>query len=260
MNRRTSRRIVLIGVGPGDPEQVTLQAVRAMNEVDLFVVTSKNRPDGDHLAAARGALLARHVTGDPGVVLVEDPERDRSPSGTSSLRDYRGAVGDWHEARAERYADALAEYDGDAGFLVWGDPSLYDSTVRVLRRVAERLDCELEVIPGVSSLSALAARHGIVLHGVGEPVHITTGRRLAEAVAQGQPNIAVMLNRSLSELQDLDPKGWRIWWGANLGTPAERLVSGRLKRALPEIEKARDEVREQAGWIMDIYLLRRDAS
>ncbi len=252
-----TRRIVLIGVGPGDPEQVTLQAIRAMNEVDLFVVTSKNRPEGDHLAAARGALLARHVTGDPGVVLVEDPERDRSASGTASIRDYRRAVGDWHEARAERYADALAEYDGDAGFLVWGDPSLYDSTVRVLRLVCERLGASLEVIPGVSSLSALAARHAIVLHGIGEPVQITTGRRLAEAVASGQSNIAVMLNRSLAELRDLKPKGWRIWWGANLGTPAERLVSGRLKSALPEIERAREEVREQAGWIMDIYLLRR---
>ncbi len=252
-----TRRVVLIGIGPGDPDQVTLEAVREMNRVDFFVVTDKHRPDGDPLAAARTALLARHVHGDPHVLVVEDPPRDRTPEGTADLAGYARAVTDWHRARADRYANALAGRDGDAGFLVWGDPALYDSTVRVLEGVAAATGATLHVVPGVSSLSVLAARHGIVLHGIGESLHITTGRRLSEAVAQGLPNIAVLLNRSLDPLADLDPSGWRIWWGANLGTPWERLVAGTLGDVVSAIDAARRAVRVEAGWVLDVYLLRR---
>jgi precorrin-6A synthase len=253
-----TRRIVLIGIGPGGPDQVTVDAVRAMNDVDFFVVTEKRRPGGDPLAAARTALLARHVTGEPTVVHVEDPERDRTPAGTADSAGYRRAVAEWHEARADRYAAALADRDGDAGFLLWGDPALYDSTIRVLERVAAAVDATLEVVPGVSSLAALAARHRIVPHGIGEPLHVTTGRRLPEAIAQGQPNIAVLLSRSLDELRAIDPAGWLIWWGANLATPSERLVAGPLPDTLPAIETARAAAKQEAGWLMDIYLLRRE--
>ncbi|GAB3452313.1 precorrin-6A synthase (deacetylating) [Actinophytocola sediminis] len=247
-----SRRVVLIGVGPGGPDQLTVEAVLAMNEVDFFVVTEKQRPDGDPLAAARTALLGRHVRGDPTIVVVEDAERDRTAA------DYAHAVADWHAARAARYAAALADHDGDAGFLVWGDPALYDSTIRVLARVADTVGARLEVVPGVSSLSALAARHRIVPHGIGEPLHITTGRRLVEAIRQRQPNIAVLLSRSLEELRAVDPAGWHIWWGANLGTPSERLAAGQLADVLPAITTARTAAKHEAGWLLDIYLLRHE--
>ncbi|OLF19304.1 precorrin-6A synthase (deacetylating) [Actinophytocola xanthii] len=253
-----TRRLVLIGVGPGGPDQVTVEAVRAMNEVDFVVVTEKRRPGGDPLAAARAELLARHAADVPEVVLVQDAERDRTPSGTADPADYRRAVAEWHAARADRYAAALSTRDGDAGFLVWGDPALYDSTIRVLERVADAVGATLEVVPGVSSLSLLAARHRIVPHGVGEPLHVTTGRLLPDAVAQGHPNIAVLLNRSLDELRAVDPAGWLVWWGANLATPSERLVSGPLADVLPEIEATRAAARHEAGWLMDVYLLRRD--
>jgi precorrin-6A synthase len=256
----TTRRIVLIGIGPGDPAQLTLHAVRAMNEVGFFVVTEKHRPDGDPLAAARTAMLARHVAGSPEIVVVEDPDRDRTPANTADAGGYRHAVTTWHAARAARYAAVLSERPGDAGFLVWGDPALYDSTIRVLSQVAAKLDATLEVVPGISSLSALAARHRIVLHGIGEPLHITSGRRLPEAVAQGHPNIAVLLNPSLAVLASLDPTGWRIWWGANLGTPSEHLVHGPLTTALPRIEDARLAAKDEAGWVLDIYLLQRDSA
>ena len=252
------RRIVLIGIGPGDPEQVTLQAVRAMNEVDFFVIPEKHRPGGDPLAATRAALLAHHVQGEPQVVVVDDPERDRTPEGTADSAGYRHAVTEWHRARAARFTSVLAQRPGDAGFLVWGDPALYDSTIRVLERVVTDLDAELHIVPGVSSLHALAARHRVVLHGIGEPLHITTGRRLPEAVAQGHANIAVLLNRSLTELAAIDPAGWRIWWGANLGTPSEHLVHGPLRDVLQQIQSARSKASQDAGWVMDVYLLQRE--
>jgi len=258
-----TRRVAVISIGPGGPEQITLEAVRVLQAMDWFVLTEKDRPDGDPLVAVRAAMLDRHAPG-ARVVVVPDPARDRSAA-VDSETGYGTAVSAWHRARAERYADALRAEPGDVGFLVWGDPSLYDSTIRVLREVVSDLgehgeQATLEVVPGMSSVSVLAARHATVLHGVGEAVQITTGRRLAEAVAQGQRNIVVMLNRSLAELRALaddEPRQWRIWWGANLGTPAEQLVSGSLQAVLPKIESAREQVRADAGWVLDLYLLQR---
>ena len=254
----TTRRVRLIGVGPGDPEQVTVQALRAMREVAFFIVTDKGRPDGsaDPLAHVRRRLLDRHLGYTPDVVHVPDPDRERRPERTADTASYERAVADWHSARAVAFEEALLARRGDAGFLVWGDPAFYDSTIRILDDVAARghVTIELEVIPGISSLQLLAARHRIVLHEVGQPLHVTTGRRLHEAVEAGQDNIAVMLNRDLA-LDGLDD--WRIWWGANLGTEHEETITGRVGDVRPDLEAARARAREAAGWVMDVFLLRR---
>jgi precorrin-6A synthase len=247
------RRIRVIGIGPGDPEQVTLEALAAMRAVDYFLVADKG--SDDPLLAAREALLARHVGVDAQVVAVRDPERDRATESTKEVADYRGAVTDWHDARAEAYEQAILEHDGDVGFLVWGDPAFYDSTIRIVEKVLARgnVDAEWDVIPGISSLQLLAARHRIVLHEIGQPITVTTARKLREAVEAGADNILVMLNAriDLAGLED-----WHIWWGANLGTPAERLVAGRVADVAAEIDAARAATKADAGWVMDAYLLR----
>ena len=183
---------------------MTYEAVQAMRQADYFVVTDKPKPDGaaDPLVAARERMLARHLDHEPRLVVVEDPARDRTASGTATRADYETAVADWHEARAAAYEQVLRDHDGDAGFLVWGDPAFYDSTLRVLEKVRTRLEFDLDVIPGISSIQLLAARHRIVLHDVGRPIHVTTGRALAEAIAEGQDNVVVMLNRGLDPLHD----------------------------------------------------------
>lgn len=253
-----TRRLYAIGIGAGGLDQVTVEGVRALNEVDFFLVTDKRKKDGseDPLVTARGEILARHLDHEPVLVVVDDPERDRSADGTRSAADYDRAVSEWHEARADAWERALLDHDGDAGFLVWGDPAFYDSAIRMLDKVIERgrVEAEIVVIPGISSLQILAARHRLVLHEVGQPVHVTTGRRLHEAVEQGQTNIVVMLNRSLAPLDELGE--WHIWWGANLGTPSEQLVAGRVAEVLPAILAAREDAKRVAGWVMDVYLLR----
>jgi precorrin-6A synthase len=253
------RRIRVIGIGSGGLDQVTVEAVTAMNDVDFFLVTDKRKKDGseDPLVVARGQILARHLDHEPVLVVVDDPERDRRTDTTQTPEDYDRAVREWHEARADVWEKALLEHEGDAGLLVWGDPAFYDSAIRLLDRVLERgaVEAELDVVPGISSLQVLAARHRIVLHDVGQPVHVTTGRLLAEAVGAGHDNIVVMLNRSLEPLASL--ADWQVWWGANLGTSDERLVAGRVGDVLPAIEAARDEIRQAAGWVMDVYLVRR---
>jgi precorrin-6A synthase len=243
------RRIRVIGIGPGGPDQVTLEAVAAMHAVAYFVVADKGADDP--LLAARQALLMRHVGAGAKVVAVRDPERDRNDPA-----DYRAAVDDWHEARAEAYERVLLEQSGDVGFLVWGDPAFYDSTIRIVERVLARgrVEAEWDVIPGISSLQLLAARHRIVLHEIGQPITVTTGRRLREAVAAGADNILVMLSARLDLAGLAD---WRIWWGANLGTEHERLVAGAVGDVAAEIDEARAAVKADAGWVMDAYLLRR---
>jgi precorrin-6A synthase len=256
------RRVRLIGVGCGDPEQVTLEAVAAMRSVDFFVVSDKSRtaPGNsgmpDPLVNARERLLDRHLLEEPVIVRVEDPERDRSAARTSSVESYEKVVTSWHDDRASAFERVLLDHEGDAGFLVWGDPAFYDSTIRVLGSVAARgnVSFEMDVIPGISSVQLLAARHRLVLHEVGQALHVTTGRRLREAVAQGQDNVVVMLNRVI-ELDGLED--WQVWWGGNLGTPSEELVSGRAGDVVADIEAARTRLKEAAGWVMDIYLLRR---
>lgn len=243
------RRVRLIGIGSGHPEQLTVEAAAALRGVD-FVIAADKGPD-DPLLAVRTRLVEAY--GGAPVVAVADPTRERNDP-----VDYPGAVADWHEARAAAYEQVLLDRDGDAAFLVWGDPAFYDSTIRIVERVHARghVDFEWEVLPGISSVQLLAARHRIVLHEVGQPIVVTTGRRLLEAIDGGGHNLVVMLNRDLA-CRDLPGGEWRIWWGANLGTTDEVLVAGLLGEVLPEIDRARERVKDRTGWVMDTYLLRR---
>ena len=247
------RRVRVVGIGSGGPDQITVEGIAALRASDYALAAVKG--SADPLVDLRVRLLARHA---PVLELVgvPDPERDRSSSSTSSALGYRGAVTDWHEARSLAWERAMAERPGDVAIPVWGDPAFYDSTLRILDRMAERgrLDLDVEVVPGISALQVLAARHRLVLHEIGGAVTVTTGRRLREAVAAGADNVVVMLNADLP-LDDL--ADWRIWWGGNLGDAGETLVAGRVGDVLPDLRAHRERLRAEQGWVMDVYLLRR---
>lgn len=257
MSPGETRVLHVVGLGCGDPAQLTGQAVAALRGSAYAVAPRKARGDGgaDPLVEVRRALLDA-VAPDLELVEVADPERDRSARVAADAGAYAGAVADWHAARAEAYAAVLRERPGDVAFLVWGDPAFYDSTLRIVDAVLTggSVSGEVRVVPGISSLQLLAAAHRIVLHEVGQPITVTTGRRLREAVAAGADNVLVMLNASL-ELDGLED--WRIWWGANLAAPSERLVAGHVGDVLEQVREARAAARAEAGWVMDAYLLRR---
>ncbi|MFI1014794.1 precorrin-6A synthase (deacetylating) [Streptomyces sp. NPDC020965] len=249
------RKIYVIGIGAGDPDHLTLQAVKALNAADAFFILDKGEAKSD-LTRLRRDILDRHVK-DRSYRLIEapDPERDRRTP------DYSPAVDDWRARRADLYERFIAAElaDGECGaFLVWGDPALYDSTLGVLEEVLERgtVAFDHEVVPGISSVSALLARHRTGLNRVARPVQITTGRRLAEGWPDGVDDVVVMLDARQAFTRHLDQDLF-IYWGAYVGTADEILVSGRLAEVSDRIEGLRAEARARKGWIMDTYLLRR---
>jgi precorrin-6A synthase len=250
------RELLVVGMGPGHPDQITVQAVQALNRVDVFFFVHKGDAKSG-LNAVRDEILRRHVIR-PGykVIMIPEPPRDRSPA------DYHGAVRDWHEARASVLEAAIAAELGDDGvgaFLVWGDPSVYDSTLRVIDRLLDRgnVDFEYTVIPGVTSVQALAAAHRVPLNRIGEPIHITPARRIAGGLPDGLDSAVVMLDSGFTAA-GLDDQGLTVFWGAYLSTPDETLIRGRLAEVAEQITATREALRARHGWIMDTYLLRRD--
>ena len=247
------RTVYVIGIGAGDPEHLTLAAITAMNRVEVFFTIDKGEATSD-LAGLRAELLARHVTGPHRVVVAPDPPRDRRADA------YADAVLDWQGRREAVYAgmiEAELPDGGVGGFLVWGDPALYDGTLRILEAIAARTPIEIVSVPGISSVQVLAARHRLILNRVGSPFLVTTGRRLAaEGMPRGVDDVVVMLDarNAFAELPDRDLD---IYWGAYLGTPDEVLVAGDLQTVKGEIVGCFAEHRERKGWIMDTYLLRR---
>jgi precorrin-6A synthase len=243
-------KVWILGIGMG-PQHVTAEVASALRSADYVIAAEKSSDDG--LLAVRRAVVDAYAPATP-VVAVADPARDRSPGLTEP--DYARAVADWHAARAQCYADVLRTRGGVAAFLVWGDPALYDSTIRIVEQVKDLgVELDYDVLPGISAPQLLAARHRIVLHEVGRPVHITTGRRLAQAAAAGQDNIVAMLNPDELDLSAVGD--WMIWWAANLGAVGEALISGRVCDVVDQIAAARAAARAQAGWVMDVFVVRR---
>lgn len=243
-----TRRIHVIGIGAGDPDYLTAQAVDALNDTQVFFAMDKGSNKGD-LVELRRQICERFIR-EPGYRFVELPDPPRAKDG-----DYRQAVADWHAARAQVWADAIRnelEPGGIGAFLAWGDPSLYDSTLRILDTVATHVDIDYDVIPGITAIQALTARHRIPLNDVGEPVLVTTGRQLRDTGLSG--SAVVMLDGDCSFLRC--PPETRIWWGAYLGTPDELLVSGTIGDVGAGIAELRADARARHGWIMDTYLLR----
>jgi precorrin-6A synthase len=242
------RTIHVIGVGVGDPDFVTAQAVRALNDTQVIFAMDKGE-NKDDLVRLRREICRRYITRpDYRFVELADPPRSRDG-------DYAAAVADWHTARASLWARAIETElapDGVGAFLAWGDPSLYDSTLRILDEVARHVELSYDVIPGITAIQVLTARHRIPLNDVGEPVLITTGRQLRAHGLAG--SAVVMLDGDCAFLGC--PPQTRIWWGAYLGTPDEILVAGTVGEVGERIAELRAEARTRHGWIMDTYLLR----
>ncbi|MFO1160625.1 MAG: precorrin-6A synthase (deacetylating) [Reyranellaceae bacterium] len=249
------KTILIIGIGAGDPDYITVQAIKALNRVDVFFLMDKG-PAKVKLRALREEICSRHIKDRTWrTAEAPSPPRDTAPA------DYRAAVDLLNRDKQTVFEHMIENEmaDGEtAGILVWGDPMLYDSTIRNIEAIAAsgRHAIDYEVIPGITAVQALAARHRLPLNRIAEPVLLTTGRRLAEGFPDDADSVVVLLDGEDTYRRFAD-EDMEIHWGAYLGTPDEILVSGPLSEVSDEIHRRRSEARRANGWIMDTYLLRR---
>ncbi|MDB6177135.1 precorrin-6A synthase (deacetylating) [Paracoccus sp. Z330] len=243
----------LVGIGTGNPRHLSLQAIDAIQAADLILIPLKGAEKQD-LADLRQAMCRAYALPSCKIAAFPLPRRD---TGTDS---YRKAVDDWHDAIATCWHDQIRANlprGGKVVFLIWGDPSLYDSSLRIADRLESKLSIRRQVIPGITAIQALCAAHAITLNTIGEPVHITTGRDLRDQGWPAQTNTAVVMLDGGNAFLTLPPDRVHIWWGAFLGMPEQVLLSGPLDRIGPQIAETRAKARAAHGWIMDVYLLRR---
>lgn len=249
------RKVFVIGIGAGNLDYITVQAINALNKVDVFFIMDKGHEKED-LVRRRKEICDRYIKNKSyRTVETTDPPRNRNPLS------YEPAVRAWHEQRAHIYERLIGEELGEdecGAFLVWGDPSLYDSTLRIIDQIIARgtIAFEYEVIPGISAIQALAARHRIALNRIGRSIHITTGRKIAEGLPNNIDDVIVMLDADCS-FKAIDNSDIDIYWGAYVGTEDEILVAGNLHELMDDIERMRAEAKARKGWIMDTYVLRK---
>lgn len=248
------RTLLVIGIGAGNPEYLTVQAINAMNRAEVFFMPDKGL-EKSGLNAIRLDMLDRFVT-NKRYRLVDFAIPSRRQADTPG---YRDAVQEWRDKLEAAYRAMFAELgeDGVGAFLVWGDPTLYDGTLRILKDMqAAGWDFAIEVIPGISAPQALAAQHQVTLNRVGEAITITTGRRVGEGEADELSSAVVMLDNH-QVFQRFAPTEAEIFWGAYLGTADEILVAGPVKDVMAEIDEKRSEAQARHGWIMDTYMIRK---
>ncbi len=243
------RTLFLIGIGTGNPDHLTGQARRTVREADLILIPHKGADKAD-LAHLRQDIVASLRPDDPGMAVFEMPVRDPALP-------YLERVEHWHDQIAQSWSESIEAHPKAAkvALLVWGDPSLYDSTLRIAARL--RPLPQIKVIAGLTSLQLLTAAHAIPLNTVGGPVTITTGRQLRDmGWPDGAETLAIMLDGDCA-FQTLDPDGLQIWWGAYLGMEEEILCSGPVSEVGQQIIDMRAAAKASHGWIMDIYILRK---
>ena len=247
--------LVLVGIGMGNPDHLTGQAIKALQNADLILIPEKGNEKSD-LADLRAVICEKLLSPIPQIALFRLPVRD--PKESSYLK----RVTDWHEKIALLWRDEIFKHcpnGGRVALMIWGDPSIYDSSLRIANRlIAEEQKVSINVVPGLTSVQLLTAAHKIPLNTLAEPVMIMTGRNLRDG---GWPNtvktVVVMLDGDCS-FDQLDGKDYTIWWGAFLGMPEQILASGPLHQCCEDIKVLRANARAEHGWIMDSYLLRKN--
>ncbi|MFE3098778.1 precorrin-3B C(17)-methyltransferase [Nocardia tengchongensis] len=141
-----------VGLGPGDPELVTVKAARVIGEADVIAFHSARH--GRSISRAIAAPYMRAGQLEEHLVYPVTTETTDHPGG------YQGAIDEFYESAAARLAEHLAA-GRTVALLAAGDPLFYSSFQHMHRRLADRFDTE--IIPGVTSVSAASAALGTPL-------------------------------------------------------------------------------------------------
>ena len=180
---RRGGKLFGVGVGPGDPELLTLKAVRVLREADVVLVPDSVKADKTALHIAAGYLEGKTV----------------ETVATPMVRD-KAVVDAAYTAAAERIC-ALLDQGKSVAFLTLGDPTVYSTYMYIHEKVQAR-GYDVEVVPGVPSFCAAAARLNLPLCQGSEPLLIVPASHGAEGLLDVKANKVFMkAGKSILELQ-----------------------------------------------------------
>ncbi len=162
-----------VGLGPGDPELVTVKAARLIGAADVIAFHSARH--GRSIARSVAAPYLRDGQIEEHLVYPLTTETSDHPGG------YQGAMDDFYAESAQRLAAHL-DAGRDVVVLAEGDPLFYGSYMHMHKRLADRYDCE--VVPGVTSVSAAAAVLGRPLCERDEILTVLPGTLPPDVLAQ----------------------------------------------------------------------------
>jgi len=217
-----SSRLIGVGVGPGDPELVTVKGVGALRAADAVVVPVMASSDGtDGGERGRAEAIVLHYVPREKVVRVVFALNERSD------RARREAAWD---AAGEQVAGLLRRHTTVA-FATLGDPHVYSTFTYLAQTVRELVPTAVvETVPGITAMQDLAARSGAVLTEGTEPltlVPVTAGATvLRDALGGSGTVVAYKFGRQAREVAEALRESGRIddaVWGSALGLPEESI-------------------------------------
>lgn len=205
-------KIYAVGVGPGDPELVTLKAVRLIRENEVIAFPGK--------AAAESA--AYQIAS---VIIPEIAEKELVGIYMPMVHD-RDVVSREHAKGVKRLEEYLSQ-GKNVVYLTLGDPGIY-STFTYLQELLEADGYETELIPGVTSFCAAGARAGISIAERNEPMHVIPAMDgLRENLNQLGTCVIMKSGSQMGNIKDvLINSGRRVWAVQNCGMDREMIYDG----------------------------------
>ncbi|MGH3515276.1 MAG: precorrin-2 C(20)-methyltransferase [Pseudonocardiaceae bacterium] len=212
--------LIGIGVGPGDPDLLTVAAVRELSHAGRIFVPVM----ATDVAGRAEAVVRAHLTHNRLERLVFALNDD--VAGSQRRRH------DCWDAAAARVVAHLREHGGSAAFATLGDPSVYSTFGYLAKTIRELLpDIRIRTVPGITAMQAAASAAGLTLVEGSEPLTLLPLTRdlaaLDEALAGGGAVVAYKGGRRLVQLREriaaagaLD----RAWCAEHIGTPDERIT------------------------------------
>jgi len=218
--RARTGRLSGVGVGPGDPELITVKAARLIESADVVAYHSARHGRSNARAIAEAHLRPGQI--EEALVYPVTTEATDHPGG------YQGAIDEFYAEAAARLAAHL-DAGRDVVVLAEGDPFFYGSYMHMHKRLADRY--ETTVVPGVTSVSAASAALGRPLMERDEVLTILPGTLpaddLAAHLAATESAVVMKLGRTFANVREALERSGRLddaWYVERATTAGERIA------------------------------------